>query len=138
MSEGRSTGEGRSTIDASVDKQLVANAYREMFHCFIDRDASGLEDLFDEPFRMIYRTGDSYEKYDLIEDVVDGSQNYFHVNHEDVDVRLNGDSAHLTGRSLVDASMFGEDRNLWPLQLDIDLSRDGDAWLMTRAFASIY
>ena len=138
MSDGGSTGESRRTVDAALDKQLVANAYREMYHCLMDKDASGLEDLLDDPFEFVYRTGDSYPKYDFIENVVDGSQSCFHVNHEDLDVQLNGDEAHLRGKSLVDASMFGEDRNLWPLQMDIDLSREGDSWLMTKAYATTY
>lgn len=121
-----------------MDEQLVANAYREMYHCLIDRDASGLDDLLDEPFELEYSSWCKLPKYDLIEEVVGGFQNCFHVEHEDLDVQLYGDNAHLTGRSLVDGALFGEDRNLWPLQMDIDLLRQGNGWLMTKAHASTY
>lgn len=117
---------------------MIANAYREMHHYLIERDASGLDEILDDNFEVVHETGMRQSKYDLIDCVMDGTFEFFHANHEDVFYSIQNGFAHITGKSVVEASFYGGDRELYNLCLDIDLAKNERYWSMTHMEVSSF
>ena len=60
------------------------------------------------------------------------------AEHEQMDIKVDGNHATLTGRSRVNAAVFGGGRHTWRLQLYFQLSKRDGHWLFTNAKASTY
>lgn len=120
------------------DSALLARCYEEMYRCMIAKDTASLGKLLDGSFVLVHMTGMRQPKAEYLRSIANGALNYFSCNDSRLEVSIHGDTARMTGRSLVNAAVFGGGRCTWPLQLDIDLVKRNGAWLMTTARAGIY
>ena len=121
-----------------TDTEQIQEQYRKMYDAMIRKDAGALSDILDENFVLVHMTGMRQPKAVFIQSVLDGTLNYYSANHENIPVRLDGDTAKLTGQSRVNAAVFGGGRHTWRLQQVITLKKTGGVWRMTRAVASTY
>ena len=64
-----------------------------------------------------------------------GTLNYFSEKTDNIDVRISGDSAVMTGHSYVEAAVFGGGRSTWRLELQIDAKKENGEWKLTNARA---
>lgn len=120
------------------DSALLAGCYEEMYRCMIAKDTASLGKLLDGNFVLVHMTGMRQPKAEYLRSIANGTLHYFSCNDSRLEVSIHGDTARMTGRSLVNAAVFGGGRYNWPLQLDIDLVKRNGAWLMTTAQADIY
>lgn len=79
-----------------------------------------------------------YGVHYIIRAIAGGTLNYYSAEHEQMDIKVDGNHATLTGRSRVNAAVFGGGRHTWRLQLYFQLSRYNGHWLFTNAQASTY
>ena len=121
-----------------TDTEQIQEQYRKMYDAMIRKDAGVLSDILDDSFVLVHMTGMRQPKAVFIQSVLDGTLNYYSANHENIPVRLDGDTAKLTGQSRVHAAVFGGGRHTWRLQQVITLKKTGGVWRMTRAVASTY
>ena len=104
----------------------------------VKKDRAALEHLHDDTFVLIHMTGMRQSKQVYIDSIMNGTLNYYSEQTEALDIRLDGDKATLTGRSRVNAAVFGGGRHTWPLQLRFTLVKRDDGWKLTSAQASTY
>lgn len=97
-----------------------------------------LERVHDDSFVLVHMTGMRQQKSVYIDSIMDGTLNYYSAQHEDMQVSVSGDTAALTGKSKVDAAVFGGGRHTWRLQLMFELVNKGGEWIFTLAQASTY
>lgn len=109
-----------------------------MYRGMIDKDRSLLSRVLDESFVLVHMTGMRQSKEAFIRSVEDGTLNYFSAGHQSIDVSIDGISASLIGKSLVNAAVFGGGRHTWRLQLNLKLVQKSDDWKITEAKASVY
>ena len=121
-----------------TDTEQIQEQYRKMYDAMIRKDAGVLSDILDDSFVLVHMTGMRQPKAVFIQSVLDGTLNYYSAQHENVPVRVNGDSAELTGQSRVNAAVFGGGRHTWRLQQVITLKKTDGVWRMTGAVASTY
>jgi len=69
---------------------------------------------------------------------VGDKEDIFLAEHEQMDIKIDGDRATLTGRSRVNAAVFGGGRHTWRLQLYFNLVKEDGKWRFTTARASTY
>ena len=69
---------------------------------------------------------------------MDSTLNYYSATHEDMQVKVNVDTAVLTGRSRVNAAVFGGGKHTWRLQLRFQLVKNNGEWCFAMASASTY
>lgn len=124
--------------DAMNDNDAITNLYHEMYDAMIHKDSARLTEILGDSFVLVHMTGMTQAKTEYIRAITGGVLNYYSEQTEDVTISLNGNAAHMTGKSRVNAAVFGGGRHTWRLQLDIDLVKDGGKWLMTHAEASTY
>ena len=83
-------------------------------------------------------TGMRQSKKEYLKSISNGTLNYFSCDESKIKTDIQGKKARLTGKSKVNAAVFGGGINTWRLQLDLDLiSKDG-YWVITEIRASTY
>ena len=121
-----------------TDTEQIQEQYRKMYDAMIRKDADALSAVLDDSFVLVHMTGMRQPKAAFIQSVLNGTLNYYSARHEHTPVRMDGDTAELTGQSRVNAAVFGGGRHTWRLQQVITLKRTDGVWRMTRAVASAY
>lgn len=121
-----------------TDEQMIKNLYEEMYSSMINKNRSVLEHIHDDSFVLIHMTGMRQTKNVYISSIMDGTLNYYSVQHEDMQVNITGDTARLIGKSRVNAAVFGGGRHTWCLQLEFQLIKRNEDWYFTMASASTY
>jgi len=124
---------------SQADKQMIEQLYHDMYKAMVEKNEAELERVHDESFVLIHMTGMHQDKNTYIQAIMDGTLNYYSEKTDSLDIQIkNNNTAVLTGRSRVNAAVFGGGRNTWRLQLRFDLKKVGDAWKLTKAQASTY
>ena len=111
------------------DKRLIEALYREMYQAMVCKDTVTLNRVHADNFVLTQ---------EYIRSIAGGTLNYYSAQHEQMDITVNGDHATLTGRSRVNAAVFGGGRHTWQLQLSFTLVKHDGVWRFTSAQASTY
>lgn len=119
-------------------RQQIAALYETMYHAMIGKDRAVLERVHANDFVLIHMTGMRQSKQQYIDAIMDGTLNYYSAERESLDIKVEGDTAVVIGRSRVTAAVFGGGRHTWRLQLQFRLRRTPDGWQFTEARASTY
>lgn len=121
-----------------TDEQKIIRLYKEMYTAMVNKDRKELERIHDDTFVLIHMTGMHQTKNVYIDSIMDGTLNYYSAQHENMQVKITGDTAKLEGQSLINAAVFGGGRHTWRLQLTFHLIKKKDRWYFTSASASTY
>lgn len=109
-----------------------------MYRAMIEKDGAALAKLLDDSFVLVHMTGMRQNKQAFIRAVENGTLNYFLEDLCDTKTIVHKDFVQFTGKSIVNAAVFGGGRHTWHLQLDIKyIYVDGD-WLIQEAIASTW
>lgn len=120
------------------DKTAITETYKRMYAAMIAKDANALSEVLDDDFVLVHMTGMRQSKQAFIAAVLNGTLNYFSVNHENISVKISGDIAVLIGQSYVAAAVFGGGRSNWRLQQKCSLKKVNGGWKITESTASTY
>lgn len=120
------------------DRKKIEQLYHEMYAAMVAKDRAELERIHDDSFVLIHMTGMRQSKQVYIDSIMNGTLNYYSEQTEGLDIRMDGDKATMTGRSRVNAAVFGGGKHTWPLQLRFTLVKRYDGWKLTSAQASTY
>ncbi len=121
-----------------TDKEQIEALYREMYKAMIAKDTATLNRVHANDFVLTHMTGMHQSKQEYIRAIAGGTLNYYSAEHEQMDIKVEGNHATLTGRSRVNAAVFGGGRHIWNLQLHFNLVKEGGEWRFTAARASTY
>ncbi len=121
-----------------TDEEKIILLYKEMYTAMIRKNRAELERVHDDSFVLVHMTGMRQPKSVYISSIMDGTLNYYSANHEEMQVTVSGNTATLTGRSRVNAAVFGGGKHTWRLQLKFTLVKKSDDWYFTSASASTY
>ena len=120
------------------DKSQIEALYKQMYRAMVEKDTVTLDELHADEFVLTHMTGMRQSKQENIRAIANGTLNYYEVTHEQIDIRIDGNRATLTGRSRVSAAVFGGGRHTWRLQLTFHLVRRDGKWLFTDSKATTY
>ena len=121
-----------------TDKEQIETLYREMYEAMVKKDTAALNRVHADNFVLTHMTGMNQSKQEYIRAIAGGTLNYYSAEHEQMDIKIDGDRATLTGRSRVNAAVFGGGRHTWRLQLSFQLVKRDGLWQFTAASASTY
>ena len=120
------------------DKQQIEALYKQMYWAMIAKDTATLNLVHADEFVLTHMTGMRQPKQVYIQSIANGTLSYYSAEHEQMDIKVDGNRATLTGRSRVNAAVFGGGRHTWQLQLRFQLVKRDGRWLFTAASASTY
>jgi ketosteroid isomerase-like protein len=121
-----------------TDEEQIKKLYIRYWQCMIDKNADGLRSLQTDDYYLMHMTGTKQSRETYINGLLDGTFNYYSADHDAIDVRINGDSAVMTGKSRVVAAVYGGGKGSWRLQGDFTLRKENGAWKLTSSRASTY
>lgn len=121
-----------------TDHQQIEQVYSEMYQAMVEKDTATLNRVHADDFVLVHMTGMRQSKQEYIQAIADGTLNYYSVEHEQVDIVIDGNHATLIGRSRVTAAVFGGGKNSWRLQLRFQLVHLNGHWQFSESRASIY
>ena len=120
------------------DKEKLRQLYENMYSSVVAKDRSGLERVHDDSFVLVHMTGMNQDKETYIRSIMNGTLNYYSAVTEDLFIQIDGDKATMTGKSLVNAAVFGGGKHTWKLQLFFHAKKTNDGWKLTKAEASTW
>ena len=120
------------------DKSQIETLYRDMYEAMVAKDTVVLNRVHADDFVLTHMTGMHQSKQEYIKAITNGTLNYFSAEHEQMEIKVSGNHATLTGHSRVTAAVFGGRRHIWRLQLHFNLSKVEGRWYFTSARASTY
>ena len=127
-----------TTLQMETEEERIACCYEDMYRAMIAKDTAALGSLLDDSFVLVHMTGMRQSKAEYLRSITQGTLNYYSCEDTQLDITVKDNRALLIGRSRVNAAVFGGGRHTWRLQLDIDLEKKDEHWLMTEARASTY
>ena len=116
----------------------IKELYRKYWNCMIQKDADGLRALMSDDYYLLHMSGVRQSIDEFITGLLDGIFNYYSAEHDAIDVRINDNTAVMTGRSRVTAAVYGGSKHLWRLQGDFTLRKENGNWKLTSSKASTY
>ena len=125
-------------MQAKTDKEQIETLYRDMYEAMVAKDTVVLNRVHADDFVLTHMTGMHQSKQEYIKAITNGTLNYFSAEHEQMEIKVSGNHATLTGRSRVTAAVFGGGRHTWHLQLTFQLVKRNGQWMFTNARASTY
>ena len=127
-----------TTQAQATDKQQIEQLYERMYQAMIAKDTAAMRPMFADDFYLVHMTGTRQNRQQYLEAIADGTLNYYSCQTEQLDVKVDGDSATLTGRSRVLAAVYGGGKHTWRLQLTFRLRKQDGRWQFTYSTASTY
>lgn len=121
-----------------TDKEQIEALYREMYKAMIEKDTATLNLVHADDFVLTHMTGMHQSKQEYIRAIAGGTLNYYSAEHEQMDIKVEGNHATLIGRSRVNAAVFGGGRHIWRLKLSFKLVNRDSRWQFIAASASTY
>ena len=125
-------------MQAKTDTEQIETLYRDMYEAMVAKDTVVLNRVHADDFVLTHMTGMHQSKQEYIKAITNGTLNYFSAEHEQMEIKVSGNHATLTGRSRVTAAVFGGGRHTWHLQLTFQLVKRNGQWMFTKARASTY
>ena len=109
-----------------------------MYKAMIDKDIPVLNSVMAVEAVLVHMTGVRQPKLQYLKEIKNGTLNYYSVEDDALHIDVDGDSATLTGRSRVNAAVYGGGRHTWCLQLQSTLVKRDGRWLLVESCASTY
>lgn len=128
--------DGKMTVTS--ESENIRALYEEMYRAMIAKDIATMTKIHGDEFVLVHMTGQRMDKGAYLAAVQDGTLNYYAAAHDDISVSVDGDHASLTGKTRVEAAVYGGSRRTWRLQQDMTLRKQGGAWVFTHSTASTY
>ncbi|MEU4563448.1 nuclear transport factor 2 family protein [Actinoplanes sp. NPDC023936] len=128
-----------SAVEAGTDadETAILQAGRARTQAMIGADTNQLGELLADDFTAVHITGYEQSKADWLEQVSSGETAYHDVQEQSASVAVDGDTAVLTSRNLVTATINGS-RGTWPLESTTTYARIDGNWLATRSRSTTY
>ena len=125
-------------VDNAQEISTIQALYQKMFRAMVDKDMKAMAEVHDASFVLVHMTGSRMNRNEYFEAVKDGTLNYYSAEHDDMAVKITGDTATLTAKSRVTAAVYGGGKHTWRLQQNMKLKKIGGKWKFTFSQASTY
>ena len=120
------------------DETKLRQLYEDMYAAMVAKDEAELDRVHDDSFVLVHMTGMHQDKKTYIRSILNGTLNYYSAATEDLSVLVDGDTATMTGKSRVNAAVFGGGKHTWRLQLFFHAKKTDYGWKLTKAEASTW
>ena len=119
-------------------KYAIVHLYRTYRQCMINKDIAGMDRIMADDYELRHMTGLRQSKQDFFRSVTSGELNYYSAKHDEITVKVSGETATMIGRSKVVAAVYGGGRNTRRLQGNFTLRKEEGRWKLTASRASTY
>jgi ketosteroid isomerase-like protein len=125
------------SMDADADTAAILQASRDRTRAMIDADVARLDELLADDFTAIHISGYEQPKAEWLEQIASGEMAYHDVEEVSATVDIDGDTAVLTTRNLVTATINGAN-GTWPLESTATYVRQNGIWINSMSQSTTY
>lgn len=125
-------------IQEDREKKAIVALYEKMYRAMMAKDTSALGSLLTDDSILIHMTGHRQSRKEYLDEIASGVLNYYSVETDSINITIEGNSAHMIGRSRVNAAVYGGGRHTWRLQMDSRLIKTDEGWKISLSKASTY
>lgn len=129
---------GQTKPNDMDDKKQIENLYKQMYQAMIAKNIAALDTILAEGSVLIHMTGTRQPKKQYLHEIENGTLNYYSVEDDEINITMNRDTAEMTGRSRVNAAVYGGGRHTWRLQMKSKLTKTDGRWQFVESKASTY
>lgn len=124
--------------DQDLDvRAAVLAAYREQNRAMVEGRTDRLAELLADGYTAVHISGYRQDKNEWLDQIDSGRMAYDSVREESVEVEVKGETAVLTARALVTATIYGS-HGTWPLQSVTRYARRDGTWKPVHSRATVY
>ena len=129
---------GQTKMNNMDDRKQIETLYKQMYQAMIAKDIAALDTILADGSVLIHMTGTRQPKRQYLHEIENGTLNYYSVEDDEIIINVNGTMAEMTGRSRVNAAVYGGGRHTWRLQMKSKLAKTNGRWQFVESKASIY
>ena len=129
---------GQNKTKNMDDKEQIVNLYRQMYQAMIAKDIAALDTILADGSVLVHMTGTRQPKKQYLHEIENGTLNYYSVEDDEISITVDGMTAEMTGRSRVNAAVYGGGRHTWRLQMKSKLTKTDGRWQFVESKASTY
>ena len=129
---------GQNKTKNMDDKEQIVNLYRQMYQTMIAKDIAALDTILADGSVLVHMTGTRQPKKQYLHEIENGTLNYYSVEDDEISITVDGMTAEMTGRSRVNAAVYGGGRHTWRLQMKSKLTKTDGRWQFVESKASTY
>ena len=129
---------GQNNTKNMDDKEQIVNLYRQMYQAMIAKDIAALDTILADGSVLVHMTGTRQPKKQYLHEIENGTLNYYSVEDDEISITVDGMTAEMTGRSRVNAAVYGGGRHTWRLQMQSKLTKTDGRWQFVESKASTY
>ncbi len=129
---------GQNNTKNMDDKEQIVNLYRQMYQAMIAKDIAALDTILADGSVLVHMTGTRQPKKQYLHEIENGTLNYYSVEDDEITITVDGMTAEMTGRSRVNAAVYGGGRHTWRLQMKSKLTKTDGRWQFVESKASTY
>ena len=129
---------GQTNNRTMDDKQQIEQLYKQQYRAMIAKDIAALDSILDDSSVLVHMTGTHQPKKDYLREIKNGTLNYYSVEDDEISITVNGDKAEMTGKSRVNAAVYGGGRHTLILQIKSKLIKKDGRWSFIEQRASTY
>ena len=129
---------GQNKTKNMDDKKQIVNLYRQMYQTMIAKDIAALDTILADGSVLVHMTGTRQPKKQYLHEIENGTLNYYSVEDDEISITVDGMTAEMTGRSRVNAAVYGGGRHTWRLQMKSKLTKTDGRWQFVESKASTY
>ena len=129
---------GQNNTKNMDDKEQIVNLYRQMYQAMIAKDIAALDTILADGSVLVHMTGTRQPKKQYLHEIENGTLNYYSVEDDEITITVDGMTDEMTGRSRVNAAVYGGGRHTWRLQMKSKLTKTDGRWQFVESKASTY
>ncbi|MBP3771085.1 MAG: nuclear transport factor 2 family protein [Treponema sp.] len=104
---GQESKQRKGTLPMTTEEREVYSAYKAINKAMIKKDRTAMERYFDEKLIFTHMSGKKQTREEFIDEIMDGSLNYFKVDTKDFSISVDGDSARMKVTHSLTAKVYG-------------------------------
>ncbi|MGI6053014.1 MAG: nuclear transport factor 2 family protein [Bilifractor sp.] len=112
------------------EEQKIYRVWRRINDAMIAKDRKVLEELYSDDRKFIHMSGKTQTKQEYLDEIMDGTLNYYHTNLRDIDISVHGNDAELSATSYFQAKVYGMYGN-FPMRTTARFTKINGQWICT-------
>lgn len=121
-----------------MEEEKIKKVVRNLTQAMINQDMQVLNELLASQATLTHITGIVQTKEEWLSQIKVGTMKYFASVEEELKIeKLEGKKAYAQVKNRVTAKIYGT-KNTWPLQLNFELEKSNNNWIIVSLNASLY
>lgn len=113
------------------DQEEVLGRFIEFQRAMIEKDSEKLNEIMNDNYALTHMSGKTQTKQEYIDEIMDGTLNYYESIIDNPSITINGNKALLKADVALDAKVYGM-KGTWTLHSRQTMEKIGEKWYLSK------